>query len=257
MKHPRRIATVAYAALAISTAAVVLAGTGWAVAGIATTAAKRDAKVVRLNADGRIPAKYLPRTVAAARRAERLDGQTAADLTTSCAPTTVDLGSYCMMTSPYPLTNEQLGKNNYFFASQACTDLGGWLPTSAQLVGSAAQVKLSSTIDDSPLTASIDQDPTDGLKDRREMSSTLITTAAGSSAAGSQGVTDGSKGDPKQGEPDPTPLPANPQPETLQYVTVYDNKDQGGFAGSRPVGQPENFRCAFGKVEGASAEESG
>ena len=64
------------------------------------------------------------------------------------------------------------------------------------------------------------------------MSSTLVTIAAGSSAAGSQGVSEGSRGDPRAGEPDPVPLPANPSPETLQYVTVYDNRDKGGFAGA-------------------------
>ena len=45
-----------------------------------------------------------------------------------------------------------------------------------------------------------------------------------------------------------------PSPETLQYVTVYDNKNKGGFAGSKPVGQAENFRCAFNKAQGSSGE---
>ena len=89
------------------------------------------------------------------------------------------------------------------------------------------------------------------------MSSTLVTTAAGSSAAGSEGVTEGAKGDPKQGEPDPTPFPANPTPDTLQYVTVYDDHDKGGFSGSKPITQPEAFRCAFGKVEGAADKANG
>ncbi len=75
--------------------------------------------------------------------------------------------------------------------------------------------------------------------------------------AGSQGVSDGSRGDPRAGEPDPAPQPANPAPETLQYVTVYDNGDKGGFAGSRPVSQPEQFRCAFDKAQGADAAEEG
>jgi hypothetical protein len=118
-------------------------------------------------------------------------------------------------------------------------------------------VKLASTIDDSQLTAVIDIDPSDGTKDRREMSATLVTTAGGASAAGSEGVTDGSRGDPKQGEPDPVPLPANPFPETLQYVTVYDNHDKGGFAGSKPVSQSETFRCAYDKLEGMSKREAG
>jgi hypothetical protein len=44
-------------------------------------------------------------------------------------------------------------------------------------------------------------------------------------------------------------------PDTLQYVTVYDNHEQGGFAGSKPVGQSESFRCAFAKIAGASRDE--
>ena len=71
------------------------------------------------------------------------------------------------------------------------------------------------------------------------MSASLTTTASGSRAAGSQGVSEESRGDPRAGEPDPAPQPANPSPETLQYVTVYDNRERGGFAGSKPVGQPE------------------
>lgn len=58
-------------------------------------------------------------------------------------------------------------------------------------------------------------------------------------------------------EPDPVPQPANPSPETLQYVTVYDNRDRGGFAGSKPVGQPEAFRCGFSKAQGSGAQLEG
>lgn len=87
------------------------------------------------------------------------------------------------------------------------------------------------------------------------MSATLITSQAGSSAAGSEGVRDGAKGDPKAAEPDPIPVPADPSPETLQYVTVFDNGDAGGFAGARPVGQPENFRCGFDKRQGDLSDD--
>ncbi len=118
-------------------------------------------------------------------------------------------------------------------------------------------MKLASTIDDVPVSSSPDVDASDGLKDRREMSATLVTTQAGSSASGSQGVSEGSRGDPKAGEPDPVPLPANPSPQSLQYVTVYDNHDKGGFAGSKPVSSPETFRCGFNKAQGQSATEEG
>ena len=86
------------------------------------------------------------------------------------------------------------------------------------------------------------------------MSATLTTTASGGRAAGSEGVSEVSRGDPKAGEPDPAPLPADPAPETLQYMTVYDNGDHGGFAGGKPVGQPENFRCAFNRAQGNAGE---
>ena len=92
-------------------------------------------------------------------------------------------------------------------------------------------MKLESTIHDSPLTATINLDPSRGLKDEREMSSTLVTTEAGSAAAGFEGVSEGATGNPRQGQPNPIPLPANPLPESLQYVTVYDNGNKGGFAG--------------------------
>jgi hypothetical protein len=212
--------------------------------------------ILRLNKHRKFPAKAIPK-VRAARRADRLGGKRLRDLTTDCAPNTIDFGTWCLMNAPYGLSNDEVGRNDYFFATQKCVDLGGYLPTAGQLIGAAPRVKLASTIGDSQLTASIDLDPTDGLKDRREMSSTLTTIAAGSSAAGSEGVSEGSKGDPKQGEPDPVPLPANPSPDTLQYVTVYDNGDKGGFGGSKPVSQTENFRCAFDKAQGRGAQEVG
>jgi hypothetical protein len=149
------------------------------------------------------------------------------------------------------LTKEQLGKNNFIFASKTCEQRGGWLPSASELLGAAERVKLESTIHDSQLTATIDLDPTRGLKDEREMSSTLITTEAGSAAAGFEGVSEGATGNPRQGQANPIPLPANPLPESLQYVTVYDNGNKGGFAGSEPVIDPENFRCAYNKSPGA------
>lgn len=246
------------AALVLATLALLASLTGAADAArealVAATSKPKAGAVLKLNKDKQFPASVIPK-VRRARNADRVGGRTAESLAGKCAPTAVDLGTWCLLASPYPVAPEDAGKNDYFFATRTCVEQGGWLPTAAQLVGAAARVKLASTIDDDELTASKDVDASDGLKDRREMSSTLITTQAGSSAAGSQGVSDGAKGDPKAGEPDPVPQPANPSPETLQYVTVYDNKDLGGFAGARPVSQPESFRCAFAKRQGRVAEE--
>jgi hypothetical protein len=244
-------------ALVIALVALVFSTTGLAdaarhavnavVAGHPVTAKPRPGALLTLGRNGKFPASAIP-TV---KNATRVSGKTAEQLAGTCPPATVDLGSWCLDTAPYPLAKADVGKNNYIWASKACAAEGGWLPTAAQLLGGADRVKLESTIHDSQLTASVDLDPSRGLKDEREMTSTLITTEAGSAAAGSEGVSQGATGNPRQGQANPLPQPANSQPESLQYVTVYDNGNKGGFAGSQPVSEPQNFRCAFNKTPGA------
>jgi hypothetical protein len=209
--------------------------------------ASRGGKVVRTGKNGKISTGVIPK-VPQAVDADTVGGTKVDDLTPSCAPDQVDLGTWCLQNTTYAPQPDEVGKTSYFWAAQKCVDEGGYLPTAAQLIGAANRVKLSSTIDDNQTTALIDVDPTDGTRDLREMSATLVTTTAGASSAGSQGVTDGSTGDPKQGQPNPAPRPANPSPDTLQYV---------GFAGSEPVSQPERFRCAFDKQPGAQNQEAG
>jgi hypothetical protein len=249
-------------ALAIALVALVFSTTGLAdaarhavvsaVAGHPVSTKPHSGGLLLLGKNRKFPAAAIP-TV---KNATRIGGKTVEQIAGSCPPATVDLGSWCLDTAPYPVTNAQAGQNNYMFASKACVAEGGWLPTAAQLLGAAGRVKLDSTIHDSQLTATIPLDPSRGLKDQREMSSTLVTTEAGSSAAGSEGVSEGSTGNPRQGQANPTPLPANPLPETLQYVTVYSNGQKGGFAGSEAVGTPENFRCAFNQTPGALSKGS-
>jgi hypothetical protein len=255
-----RAASTSRAALLLATLALILTFTGVGEAArqrvVNVVDKPKPRAVLRLDAKGRFPARALP-VPALARDAERLGGQEPSAYVGRCNALAVDLGTWCLHASPFAVPNEDAGRNNWFYATQKCAEEGGYLPTAAQLIGAADRVKLASTIDDDRTTASIDEDPSDGLKDRREMSATLITTQAGSSAAGSQGVSDGSRGDPRAGEPDPTPQPANPAPETLQYVTVYDNQDKGGFAGARPVSQADQFRCAFDKAQGDDASEEG
>jgi hypothetical protein len=206
--------------------------------------------VLLLGKNRKFPASAIP-TVA---NSNEVGGMTVSALS-SCPPTSADLGTWCLEESPYPLTTQEAGQNNYFWAAQACVERGGYLPSAAQLIGAAKRVKLEGTIHENPDAATVEQDPSVGLKDQREMSSTLITTAAGSDAAGFEGVSEGSTGNPRTGEPNPVPLPAVPEPATLQYVTVYSNGQKGGFAGGEPVSQPENFRCAYSKVPGANKNE--
>lgn len=198
--------------------------------------------------------KFSTAAIPTVKDSNELGGHTLADLTPGCGPTDVNLGTWCLEASVYPVPSADAGKNNFFWASQACVAEGGWLPSAAQLIGAAKRVRLESTIHDNPNTAIVQQEPANGLKDQREMSSTLVTTVAGSNAAGSEGVSEGSLGNPSIGEPNPTPEPAVPEPETLQYVTVYSNGTKGGFAGSEPVANAENFRCAFSQSPGASTK---
>ena len=241
--------------LVISILALVLSSTGLADAArhaIATLGGHRLSTkpypngILVLGKNRKFPAAAIP-TV---KNSAAVDGMNI-DALSSCPPTSVDLGTWCLMTAPYPLSNTEAGENNWFWASQKCGEEGGFLPSASQLVGAAKRVKLESTIHDSRLTATVQEDPSIGLKDQREMSSTLITTTAGSDAAGSEGVSVGSTGNPLTGEPNPTPEPAVPEPATTQYVTVYSNRQKGGLAGSEPVSHPENFRCGFEKVPGA------
>jgi hypothetical protein len=159
----------------------------------------------------------------------------------------IDFGSWCLEAAPHQIPAGDLGKNDYFYATQACAREGGWLPSAAQLIGAAPKAALQSTIDDNPATSGAEEspEPRRGIKDKREMTADLFTVSAGSSAAGSEGVTVGSRGNTTIGEPDPTPRPADPAPDSLDYVTVYDNHNQGGFAGGEPVSQAETFRCAY------------
>jgi hypothetical protein len=247
---PSPALTIALIALVFSTTGLADAARRAVVSAIAghpISSQPHAGGLLLLGRNRKFPASAIP-TV---KNSTRIAGKTAEQLTGTCPPATVDLGTWCLESAPFPLTNKQIGQNNYIFASKACEAEGGWLPTAAQLLGGANRVRLESTIHDSPLTATVPQDPTRGLLDQREMSSTLITTTAGSAAAGSEGVSEGATGNPRQGQANPTPLPANPLPQTLQYVTVYSNGQKGGFAGSEPVGQPENFRCAFNKSPGA------
>jgi len=258
-RQPRRLPSPA---LVISLIALVFSTTGLAdaarhavvsaFAGHPISAKPHSGGILLLGRNRKFPASAIP-TVA---DASRIGGKTATELEGSCPPDTVNIGTWCLESAPFSLTKEQLGKNNYIFAAKTCEKEGGWLPSAAELLGAAERVKLESTIHDSQLTATIDLDPSRGLKDEREMSSTLVTTEAGSAAAGFEGVSEGSTGNPRQGQANPLPLPANPLPESLQYVTVFSNGTKGGFAGSEPVIDPENFRCAYDKTAGAVSKST-
>jgi hypothetical protein len=193
--------------------------------------------ILLLGKNKKFPAKAIP----AVSEADTLSGKTAAELEPACPRSTVDLGTWCLEKNLYPVSKEDAGKNDYFWASQKCAELGGFLPSASELVGAVKQVELAG----GPATPG-----------QREMSSTLITTEAGSDAAGSEGVSEGSTGDKNTGEPNPIPLPADPEPETTQYVTVFADGGHGGLAGGEPIKAVQNFRCAYVKTIAAASASS-
>jgi hypothetical protein len=180
----------------------------------------------------------------------------AADASSGCPSGTVDLGSWCLDTAPQAVPAADAGGANYFYASARCAGAGGYLPQATALIGAASKVKLAGRLDDDPAKALQDTDASDGLDDWREMTATLITTRGGSAAGGTLGVSDTAKGDPRQGEPDPAPVPAETSPDSIQYLTVIDNGDRGGFAGARPVSEAERFRCAYNKSGAVTSSSS-
>ncbi len=156
------------------------------------------------------------------------------------------------------MPNEDIGKNDFFYASAACVEAGGFLPTAAQLIGAA--VAREARLDDRRRPGQLlarrrrfgwPEGPPRDVRDARHHPGRLDPPPARRASPRARAAT------PRPGEPDPVPLPANPAPQSLQYVTVYDNHDKGGFAGSKPVSAPETFRCGFIKAQGQSATEEG
>ena len=64
-------------------------------------ASRTPAAMLLLGKNGKFPASAIP-TV---KNASRVGGKTAEQLAGTCPPATVDLGSWCLDTAPYPLTN--------------------------------------------------------------------------------------------------------------------------------------------------------
>ncbi|HEY2054269.1 MAG TPA: hypothetical protein VGH14_10075 [Solirubrobacterales bacterium] len=235
------------AALLVAVAALIFSMNGAAPAASSPATARATAEKQQKQAEKK-------QKQSAKKQAAALDKKFAAlnkkvsKLSTSCPVSgAIDLGSWCLEGSTFKVPTSEIGQNSYFYAAQKCVKEGGWLPSAAQLIGAAPVVALKSTIDDDPGTSGASEFPeaANGIKDEREMTSDLFTTGAGSRAAGSEGVTAGSKGVQNIGEPNPVPMPAEPSPGTLDYVTVYDNHNMGGFAGGEAVGKAENFRCAY------------
>ena len=198
---------------------------------------------MRVIRNGAVPVAAAILTAGALVAADRSLGQGA---DRSCPSDAVDLGTICISRSL------QGAPASYFDAARACARQGGQLPTADQLIGAADRLSLAGRLDDDPSTATLEPDSGRGRHDLREMTSTLITTRSGSGAAGSLGSSEQAKGDPAIGEPDPAPAPADTAPSSLQYVTVIDNGNRGGFAGAVPVSDPSLFRCAFNKQSTAA-----
>jgi hypothetical protein len=214
LRRPSLALVLGVLALLIAAVAVAFVATGTSVAGskVRATTKPQPRKVLRLDAKKRFPAAAIP-TVDQAKVALRIGKLRAQNAVLGCPSGAADLGTWCMDRSVR-------GVADYGTAASACVHLGGRLPTAGQLVGAAAKLRLSSRADDRPSKALVDPSG----RHLRELSSTVVTTTTGSAASGSF---------------------KNPVPTTLQYVTVFDNGDAGGFAGGVSVRTAERYRCAY------------
>jgi hypothetical protein len=214
LRRPSLALVLGVLALLIAAVAVTFVATGTSLAGskVSATTKPQPRKVLRLDAQGRFPAAAIP-TVDQAKVALRVGRLRAQNAVLGCPSDAADLGTWCM-------DRGVRGAATYAAASRACVRLGGRLPTAGQLVGAAAKLRLSGRADDRPSKALVDPSG----RDLRELSSTVVTTTTGSGAAGSF---------------------KTPAPSTLQYVSVFDNGDVGGFAGGVSVATAERFRCAY------------
>lgn len=202
-------------AVCVAATAVVFAATGVGVSAPAASGAPQEGRPLRLGSGARFPAEAIP-TVARARVAQRIGSTTLSRALLACPADTAALGTWC-------LDRDVRGSATAAEAARACVRRGGHVPSAARLLGAAPKVRLSSRADDRPGLALI---AGDGRTDLREQTSTPVTTTTGSASAGGF---------------------ANATPRTLQMVTVFDNGNQGGFAGGVPVDVPERFRCAYAR----------
>ena len=125
-------------ALVIALVALVFSTTGLAdaarhavvsaIGGHPVSAKPNAGGLLLLGKNRKFPASAIP-TV---NNASRVGGKTAEQLAGTCPPATVDLGTWCLDSAPYPLTNADAGKNNYVWATKACEAEGGWLPSAAR-----------------------------------------------------------------------------------------------------------------------------
>lgn len=216
LRRPSLALVLGVLALLVAATAVTFVATGTSLAGtkVQATTKPQPRKVLRLDATARFPAAAIP-TVDRAKVALRVGRLRAQDAVLACPSGAADLGTWCM-------DRGVRGVASYGLASRLCVREGGRLPTAGQLVGAAAKLRLSGRADDRPSKALVDPSG----RHLRELSSSVVTTTTGSAAAGSF---------------------ANTAPATLQYVTVFDNGDLGGFAGGVAVGAAERFRCAYRK----------
>lgn len=212
-RRPSAAVVLAVLALVLAATAGVFAATGTSLAGggLRASTTPKARGVLRLDRRADVPVAAIP-TVQQARTALRVRGLSAQDATLGCPSGAADLGTWC-------LDRGVRGVATHAAAARACVHRGGRLPTAGQLIGAAERLSLSGRADDRPSKAIVD-----ARRDLRELSSTLVTTTTGSAASGSN---------------------ANPTPSTLQYVTVFDNGNAGGFAGGVPVGSAERYRCAY------------
>ena len=220
-----------------------------AIAGHPVSAQPHAGGILLLGSNRKFPASAIP-TVQRTPRASA--ARPPSELAGTCPParSTSARGAWTPRPSRSPRNSS--ARTTSSSPARACEKEGGWLPSASELLGAAERVKLESTIHDSQLTATINLDPTRGLKDEREMSSRWSRPKRARPRRASRASAKAPPATRARARPTRSPLPGQP---AARIAAVRDRLQQRARrAASRarsPSTNPENFRCAFNKTPGA------
>ena len=167
--------------------------------------------------------------------------------------TTVDIGTWCLETAPYPLTNADEGKNNFIWASKA---VRGRRRLAAVRLRTARRGRTrEARVDDPRLAADRHDRPRPDARAERRTRDELDARddRSGSAAAGFEGVSEGATGDPAPGPGQPDPAARQP---AARIAAVRDRLQQrhqrrlrGLRAGDRPGELPLRLQPDAGRAE--------
>ena len=142
-----------------------------------------------------------------------------------------------------------LGKNNFIWASKKCEEEGGWLPSAAR--AARRRRAREARVDDPRLAADRHDQPRPEPRPQRRTRDELRRWSQPKRAPrrpASRGSAKAPRATPVRASPTRSRCPPTRCRNRCSTWTSTANGTKGGFAGSQPVNEPQNFRCAYAAV---------